>query len=77
MGILIHLNNGQFVAFDATCTHVGCPLDYDPSSGQPVCPCHGAAFTKSAEIINGPAQTPLASVSIKVNQNSDTISLSQ
>ncbi|HEY0756390.1 MAG TPA: TQO small subunit DoxD [Ktedonobacteraceae bacterium] len=77
-GILVHLNNGQFVAFDATCTHAGCPVDYDPSVRQLVCPCHGAAFdpTRSAAVINGPAQTPLTSVKIKVDQSTGTISLS-
>ena len=77
-GILVHLNNDQFVAFDATCTHAGCPVDYDPSSQQLVCPCHGASFdpSKAAAVINGPAQTPLTSVHIKVDQSAGTISLS-
>lgn len=76
-GILIHLNNGQFVAYDAICTHAGCPVDYDAASGQLICPCHGAAFDpgKSAAVLNGPAQTPLTSVPIKVNRSTGTISL--
>lgn len=76
-GILVHLTTGQFVAFDATCTHAGCPVDYDPSSQQLVCPCHGAAFdpAHAAAVINGPAQTPLTSVPIAVDQQAGTIVL--
>lgn len=78
-GLLIHLNNGQFVAYDALCTHAGCLVDFDPSSGQLVCPCHGASFdpAKAAAVLTGPAQTPLTSVAIKVDQHAGTVSLEQ
>lgn len=76
-GILIHLRNGQFVAYDATCTHAGCLVDFDPPSGQLICPCHGASFdpAKAAAVLTGPAQTPLTSVPIKVEQSAGTILL--
>jgi thiosulfate dehydrogenase (quinone) large subunit len=78
-GILIHLRNGQFVAYDAACTHAGCLVDFDPASGQLICPCHGASFdpAKAATVLTGPAQTPLISVPIKVDQSAGTILLSQ
>jgi len=78
-GILVRLNNGQFVAYDAVCTHAGCPVDYDPGSQLLVCPCHGAAFdpAKSAAVVQGPAATPLTGVPIHINNTTGAITAGQ
>jgi thiosulfate dehydrogenase (quinone) large subunit len=75
-GILVRLNNGKFVAYDAACTHAGCPVDYDPGSQMLICPCHGAAFdpAKSAAVVQGPAPTPLTSVPVHIDNGTGAIS---
>jgi thiosulfate dehydrogenase [quinone] large subunit len=77
-GILVRLNNGNFVAYDATCTHAGCPVDYDPSSQTLICPCHGAAFdpAKEAAVLQGPATTSLTGVPVHIDNTTGAITVS-
>jgi Rieske Fe-S protein len=61
--------SGEFKAFTAICTHMGCTVD-NVSDGTINCICHGSMYDISTgEVVQGPATQPLAPIGIAVKGN--------
>jgi thiosulfate dehydrogenase [quinone] large subunit len=71
------LPSGKLVAYDLTCTHAGCEVEYDPSSSLLICPCHGATFDPKhgARPVSGPTDQPLTALPIHIDQATGEIRL--
>ena len=61
---------GEFKAFSAVCTHMGCIVS-QVSNGTIDCPCHGSQYNMTTgAVVAGPAPSPLPAAQIKVSGNS-------
>jgi thiosulfate dehydrogenase [quinone] large subunit len=56
---------GNFEAFTAVCTHMGCTVGF--TGGEFACPCHGATYSATTgQVTGGPAPAPLTKVKVTV-----------
>ncbi len=63
---------GQVVAFDAACTHQGCPVA--AAGKQLTCSCHGSAFNSTTGAVEkGPATKPLPELKVTVSADGVTL----
>jgi thiosulfate dehydrogenase (quinone) large subunit len=64
---VVHPSGDTFVAFSAVCTHLGCPVQYEPSTIEFICPCHGGVYdARNGQVLQGPPPMPLPSIAVKV-----------
>lgn len=75
--LLIHLDTGQFVAYSSICTHAGCQVYFDPNAKEIACPCHESVFDpyNGAQVLQGPALSPLPEIPIRYDSATGNIYL--
>jgi Rieske Fe-S protein len=70
--LLVHLPNGEWRAYEGTCTHLSCVVYWDVASERMICPCHNAAFSaETGAVLMGPPRFPLPQIELSVE--GDTI----
>ncbi len=58
--LLVRLDADSFVAVHQLCTHLGCPVLYEPEDRMLHCPCHEGYFSAAdGSVLSGPPPRPL------------------
>src|SRR5512133_1190959 len=70
--VITQPKKGEFKAFSAVCTHMGCLVDSVTNTIN--CPCHGSKYSiTDGSVVNPPAPNPLPPKTIKVSGSSLTV----
>lgn len=70
---IIREKAGYLYALSAVCTHLGCLTRWKEEEGIISCPCHGSKFTKTGEVIQGPAPKPLPRFLITMDNKNEIV----
>ena len=57
------------VVLSATCSHLGCLVNYHKEKREFICPCHGGRYDLSGRNIAGPPPAPLVRFPLKIENN--------
>ncbi len=64
--VVLQKGVGDFVAFSAICTHLGCVVRWLPDKKEFLCPCHGGRYSGDGKVLGGPPPKPLATIPVTV-----------
>ena len=65
-GLLIETVSREYKALSATCTHLGCTVQYRPDLREIWCPCHNGIYDLNGRNLSGPPPRPLEEFQVQV-----------
>jgi cytochrome b6-f complex iron-sulfur subunit len=72
--LLSRTSASAFTAIEGVCTHEGCTIT-GADGPQYVCPCHGSRYSRSGQVVNGPATSSLRQYATTFSAGVVTIAL--
>jgi cytochrome b6-f complex iron-sulfur subunit len=74
--LLISTPDGDYRAFLANCTHLGCVVRYRDDQNDIFCACHRSIFDIDGNTISGPAPRPLVRLPLTIDNDSILVTVS-
>ncbi len=71
---LVRTDQNKVVAYNPSCTHLGCAYHWENSAMQFICPCHGSAFSADGKVLKGPAPRNLDRYMSRIDGNKVLVS---
>lgn len=65
--LFMRVSDTEYRATSGLCTHVLCPVNYDPQNRVIECPCHGARFGLDGKVLRKPANAPLKAYPVRTD----------
>ena len=68
--ILLRLEQDRFVAYNQQCSHLSCPVMFNPANRRLECPCHKGSFSaEDGRVIAGPPKRGLDALKVSIRKD--------
>ena len=67
--LLIRVNQADWRALSAVCTHLSCIVQYQPERTRIWCACHNAVYNLQGQVVSGPPPRPLQFYSVHIRED--------
>ena len=64
--LLVRVNETEWKAFSAVCTHLNCTVQYKPDGSQIWCACHNGTYDLNGKVVSGPPPRGLDEFAVHV-----------
>lgn len=73
--LVARVKSGSYIALSKVCTHDGTTVQYVAGSDSIYCPNHGAKFTTTGAVAQGPANSPLTQYKTILSADGNTLTV--
>jgi len=75
MRVFVVTSGDRVFALSASCSHLGCLVDWSRYKRQFICPCHGGKYDMEGNVISGPPPLPLQRMPLKMEDGTVSIGI--
>ena len=72
--LLVRVNDTDWKAFSAVCTHLNCTVQYQEARREIWCACHNGTYDLDGRVTSGPPPKPLEELAVKIRGDEVVIS---